>query len=105
MLASRVLGVLHRSRPGCGMTLMAWKVGAAETRFLESLESEAIPGGRRVAGRGHLAPDSPAHAVDGETREVACGFGSEALTVFDLDWESASLVERCPDCVRVVGAI
>jgi hypothetical protein len=80
---------------------MAWKVGAAETRFLES---EEIPGRRSDPGRGQLVPDGPAHAVDSETGEVACGFGSEALTIFDVDWESAS-IERCPECVHVVGAI
>jgi len=85
---------------------MAWKVGAAETRFLESLESEPIAGGRRrVAGRGHLVPDGPVHAVDGVTGEVACRFESEALTVFDVDWGTASFGEQCPDCVRAVAEL
>jgi len=85
---------------------MAWKVGAAETRFLEALESEPIAGGRRrVAVRGHLVPDGPVHAVDGETGEVACQFGSEALTVFDVDWEMVNFTEKCPNCVRAVAEL
>jgi hypothetical protein len=80
---------------------MTWKVGAAQTRFLES---EVIPGWR-AAEHPQLVPEGPTHAVDGETGEVACGFGSEALRIFDVDWETASFVEKCPDCVRVVGAI
>jgi hypothetical protein len=81
---------------------MSWKVGAERIRLLES---QSIRTGRRVGGRGARVPDGPTHAVDSETDEVACRFPVEALKVFDLDWESASLVERCPDCVRVVGAI
>jgi hypothetical protein len=75
---------------------MAWMVGAEETRFLEP--EAAMP------GREELVPVGPTHAVDRETGEVACGFGSEALNVFDLDWETASFGEKCPDCVRAVSA-
>ena len=84
------------------MTPMSWKVGAERTQLVES---RSIQTGRWVGGRGQRVPDGPTHAVNSETDEVACRFPVEALTVFDLDWESASLVERCPDCVRVVGAI
>ena len=75
---------------------MAWMVAAEETRFLEP--EAAIP------GREELVPVGPTHAVDSETGEVACGFASEALNVFDLDWETASFGEKCPDCVRAVSA-
>lgn len=86
-----VVGELLGWRP------MAWKVGAEETRFLEP--DAAIP------GREQLMPVGPTHAVDSETGEVACGFRSEALNVFDLDWVSADLVERCPDCVQAVAEV
>jgi hypothetical protein len=75
---------------------MAWIVGAEESRFLEP--EAAMP------GREQLVPVGPTHAVDSETGEVACGFGSEALNVFDLDWETTSFVEKCPNCVRAVSA-
>jgi hypothetical protein len=74
---------------------MAWMVGAEETRFLEP--EAAMP------GREELVPVGPTHAVDSETGEVACGFGSEALNVFDLDWETATFIEKCPDCSRAVS--
>jgi hypothetical protein len=75
---------------------MAWIVGAEQARFLEP--EAAMP------GREELVPVGRAHAVDSETGEVACRYGSEALNVFDLDWETTSLVEKCPDCVRAVSA-
>ena len=81
---------------------MTWMVGAERTRLIES---RSIRSGRPVGGRGQRAPDGPTHAINSATGKVACGFPVEALIEFDLDWESASLVERCPDCVRVVGAI
>jgi len=74
-----------------------WQVGAEQSRFLEP--EAAMPGHEQ------LVPVGLTHAVDSETGDVACGYESEALEFFpDLDWESASLVERCPDCVQVVAA-
>jgi hypothetical protein len=70
---------------------MAWMVAADETRFLEP--EAAMPGREQLV------------AVNRETGEVACGFRSEALNVFDLDWVSADLVERCPDCVQAVAEV
>lgn len=76
---------------------MLWIVGAEQSRFLEP--EAAMP------GREQLVPVGRTHAVDSESGEVACGYGSEALNVFDdLDWETASFVEKCPDCVRAVSA-
>ena len=38
-------------------------------------------------------------------RQVACGVLVRRLIVLpDMEWESAS-VEKCPDCVRLVGVI
>ena len=79
------------------MAPMAWMVGAEETRFLEP--EAAMP------GREQLVPVGLTHAVNRETGEVACGFGSEVLNVFDLDWVSADLVERCPDCVQAIAQV
>jgi len=43
--------------------------------------------------------------VNSETGKVACGVLVRRLTVLpDMEWESAS-VEKCPDCVRLVGVI
>jgi hypothetical protein len=65
---------------------MAWKVGQG-IQFLDS--------GQRV-------PEGPAHAVNSETCEVACGLAVEGLILSDQDWESAS-IDKCPECVEVVG--
>lgn len=81
---------------------MAWKVGAEGTRLLES---QGMRAGQQVGERGRCVPDGPTHAINTETAKVACGFSIEALTVFPEDWESASFIERCPDCVRVVGVV
>jgi uncharacterized protein (UPF0212 family) len=72
-------------------------VEAEQTRFLEP--EAAMP------GREELVPVGPTHAVDSETGEVACGRRSETLNVFDLDWVSADLVERCPDCVQAIAQV
>jgi hypothetical protein len=81
---------------------MGWKVGAEGTRFLES---QGIQAGHRVGGRGRCVPDGLTHAINTDTAKVACGFPIEALTVFPEDWEATSFIDRCPDCVRVVGVV
>jgi hypothetical protein len=83
---------------------MTWKVGAAGTEWVGS--RGIVPGGRDgPLGLGKLVPLGLTHAVNSETGRVACGFPVEALIVLpDMEWESAT-VEKCPDCVRVVGVI
>jgi hypothetical protein len=65
---------------------MTWKVGQG-IQFLES--------GQRV-------PVGPAHAVNSETGETACGLVAEGLMVSDQDWESAN-IDKCPTCVEEVA--
>jgi len=83
---------------------MTWKVGAAGTEWVGS--QGIVPGGRDgPLGLGKLVALGPIHAVNSETGKVACGVLVRRLTVLpDMEWESAS-VEKCPDCVRLVGVI
>jgi hypothetical protein len=81
---------------------MAWKVGAEGTRYLES---QGIPAGGRVGERKRCVPDGPTHAINTETAKVACGLPIKALTVFPEDWESASFIEKCPDCAHLLGVV
>src|SRR5262249_50792998 len=83
---------------------MVWKVGAVGTEWVRS--RGIVPGGRDgPLELGKLVALGPTQAVNSETCKVACGFPVGALIVLpDMEWESAS-VEKCPDCVRVVGGV
>ncbi len=66
-------------------------MGAERTRRLEStaIRSRTEP---------QLVPYGTTHAVDAETGEVLCAIDLP-LTVFrELDWEAASMVEKCATC-------
>jgi hypothetical protein len=65
---------------------MTWKVGQG-IQFLES--------GQRV-------PEGPAHAVNSDTGETACGLVAEGLMVTDQVWLSAN-IDKCPTCVEEVA--
>jgi hypothetical protein len=69
---------------------------AAEQR--QELPSRSIP--RR---RPEFVPAGRMHAIDADTREVACGINAAGLHVFDRDWTSGIGVDRCPACVEATG--
>jgi len=69
---------------------------AAEQR--QELPSRSIP--RR---RSQYVPAGRMHAIDAETREVACGINAAGLYVFDRDWTSGIAVDRCPACLEATG--
>jgi hypothetical protein len=69
---------------------------AAEDR--QELPSRSIP--RR---RSQYVPAGRMHAIDADTREVACGINAAGLYVFDRDWTSGIGLDRCPACVEATG--
>src|SRR5262249_56988970 len=78
------------------------KVGAAGAEWVGS--RGIVPGGRDGL-LGKIVALGPIHAVNSETGKVACAVAVPRLIVLpDMEWESAS-VEKCSDCVRVVGGV
>src|SRR5829696_6316205 len=86
---------------------------AAEQR--QELPSRPIPGRRRPAfvssrsmprrRRPEFVPAGRVHAIDTDTREVACGINAAGLYVFDRDWASGIGMDWCPASVEApVGA-
>jgi hypothetical protein len=69
---------------------------AAEER--QELSSRSIP--RR---RSQYIPAGRVHAIDADTREVACGINAGGLYVFNRDWTSGIGLDRCPACVEATG--
>lgn len=78
---------------------MRYKVGAERVQLLRS---RGIRPGPRLA-RATRAPAGQTHGIDTATGKVACGISAEGLTVFDQDWETASMLERCPACVAATA--
>jgi len=79
---------------------MQYKAGSERTKYLES---KGMRPGRLVAAPGDRVPDGPSHAVDVTTGETICGFPADELYLFDsIDWERASLIEKCTDCGKGV---
>ena len=84
---------------------------AAEQR--QELPSRSIPRRRRPAfvpsrsmprrRRPEFVPAGRVHAIDADTREVACGINAAGLYVFDRDWASGIGVDWCPACVEATG--
>jgi hypothetical protein len=83
---------------------------AAEQR--QELPSRSIPR-RRPAfvpsrsmprrRRPEFVPAGRVHAIDTDTREVACGINAAGLYVFDRDWASGIGMDWCPACVEATG--
>ena len=84
---------------------------AAEQR--QELPSRSIPGRRRPAfvpsrsmprrRRPEFVPAGRVHAIDADTRQVACGINAAGLYVFDRDWASGIGMDWCPACVEATG--
>jgi hypothetical protein len=70
---------------------------AAEQR--QELPSRSIPRRRRP----EFVPAGRVHAIDADTREVACGINAAGLYVFDRDWASGIGMDWCPACVEATG--
>jgi hypothetical protein len=70
---------------------------AAEQR--QELPSRSIP--RRC--RPEFVPAGCVHAIDTDTREVACGINAAGLYVFDRDWASGIGMDWCPACLEATG--
>jgi hypothetical protein len=84
---------------------------AAEQR--QELPSRSIPRRRRPEfvpsrsmtrrRRPEFVPAGRVHAIDADTREVACGINAAGLYVFDRDWASGIGMDWCPACVEATG--
>jgi hypothetical protein len=84
---------------------------AAEQR--QELPSRSIPRRRRPAFvpsrsmsrrcRPEFVPAGCVHAIDTDTREVACGINAAGLYVFDRDWASGIGMDWCPACLEATG--
>jgi hypothetical protein len=61
--------------------------------------SRSIPRRRRP----EFVPAGRVHAIDTDTREVACGINAAGLYVFDRDWASGIGMDWCPACVEATG--
>jgi hypothetical protein len=69
---------------------------AAEHR--QELPSRSVP--RR---RPQFIPAGRIHAINADTREVACGINAAGLYVFDRDWTAGIGLDRCSACVEATG--
>jgi hypothetical protein len=65
----------------------------------EFVPSRSMPRRRRP----EFVPAGRVHAIDADTREVACGINAAGLYVFDRDWASGIGMDWCPACVEATG--